>query len=107
MVSQHTALTVDERCLGRIARLPAEGLIPKITGGDQCHFYEDSESSAGKGGQVRMLWHPGNKVGSRSGRHRARSSPLCCPEQKTSGKLAVHGPLRGVANEEWGHRAVK
>lgn len=30
MVSQHTALTVDERYLGRIARLPAEGLIPKI-----------------------------------------------------------------------------
>lgn len=30
MVPPHTALPVDERYLGRIARLPAEGLIPKI-----------------------------------------------------------------------------
>lgn len=107
MVSQHTALIAGERYLGRIARLPAEGLILKIRsqGGISVIFMkilravQERVGKTGCRGTQVIKW---GQVGKESDLFHS-----ACPEQKTLGNLAVHGPLKAIAYEEWGHRVVK
>ena len=109
MVSQHTALVVGERYLGRIARLPAEGPIPKIRsqGGITVIFLKILKAVQERVGKTGCS---GTQV-TKWGASQAGTEPglllSTAQNRKHQGTEPSHGPLRTVANEEWGHQGAK